>query len=92
MWSLASTLLKFIWGLFFPSKKDPTTIQLATSNATAETELAGQETANVIVEKSVAAGNADDARQLRGTNGPNSAVNTATDAPVNTDPNANFRD
>jgi len=90
MW--IATLLKFLWGLIFPSKKDPTIIQLATSNATAETELAGQETANVIVEKAVAAGNADDARQLRGSNGPNGAVDTDPSAPVNTDPNAHFRD
>ena len=92
MFSLLSTILNWVLGLFFPSRKDPTTIQLATSNATAETELAGQENANVVIEKAVAAGNADAAGQLRGDNGSLEAVDTDPSAPVNTDPNAHFRD
>lgn len=92
VWSLIATAASWLLGLVFPSRKDPSAEQLAASNATAQTELASQEGANEIVTKAVAASNVDTALQLRGDNGPNELVNTASGAPVNTDPNAHFRD
>jgi hypothetical protein len=64
IFSFVAGLLGKVLGSLF-GKKDPTPVELAASNATAQTELVEQETASAIVEKaSIARANAD-ARVVR---------------------------
>ena len=82
-------IVEWVLGLFL-KKSSPKIQDIAASNATAQVELTQSEEANAIMEKGALARNAVDARQLQRPGA--DTVITATDDPVNRDPNAHFRD
>ena len=92
-----SAILSFILGLLGKAlgslfgKKDPTAVDLATSNARAQEQLKQEQAGNAILDKALRA-RSDADIGLRGDNGPSDSVNTDPDAPVNRSPDAHFRD
>lgn len=90
MFSILAVIVEWVLGFF--KAKDPKIQEIAASNATAQAELENAKGALNVEQKAAAAGIADDALQLRGNNGPAGGITTDQSAPVNSDPNAHFRD
>ena len=94
MWSMILTaamgLLKTVLGAVF-GKKDPSAVDLAASNATAQAGLAQEKSANEVLTTAAAAGRDADARILRYDTGA-AQVTVDPAAPINKDPEGYYRD
>lgn len=91
MFSLISLALSWVIKFIFPSRKDPTAVDLAASNATAQTQLASQETNNEILDAAAAVRTSADARVLRESAEPGSASKPASTG-LDADSEGHWRD
>lgn len=89
--SIIQSVVQWVMSLF-GYHRDPTIGDIAASNAVAQTEVVQEENGNAELRQATEARTAADTQLLHGDNGEADAINTDRSAPVNTSPDAHFRD